>query len=108
MASRKPRHWNFEQWKDIHAYHHKFGDELTNDDKNDMKQFITDLVEKMKCKGCQIHAQRFIEKYNIDDICKDKQTFFKFFIDYHNDVNKECGKPLISYDEAEKLYCIIP
>jgi FAD-linked sulfhydryl oxidase len=71
-----------------------------------MKNFIIGIPVMIPCLKCQEHATSFIEKHKdyLDYICSKRDTLFKFFVDFHNQVNERQGKPLMSYEDAYKLY----
>ena len=71
-----------------------------------MKNVILGLPVLIPCKNCQNHATSHIEKHydQLDDICSSKDKLFKFFVDFHNYVNKRYNKPIMSYEDAYKLY----
>jgi len=71
-----------------------------------MKNIILALPILIPCKNCQEHATAYIEKnYNdLDRICSGRDPVFKFFVDFHNIVNIRYDKPVMSYDDAYKLY----
>lgn len=71
-----------------------------------MKNIILGLPVLIPCKNCQNHATSHIEKYydQLDDICSSRDKLFKFFVDFHNHVNKRYNKPVMSYEDAYKLY----
>lgn len=71
-----------------------------------MKAFILGMPVMIPCQSCQEHATSHIEKNynNLDKICSSRQSLFNFFVDFHNFVNKRYNKPIMSYDDANKLY----
>ena len=71
-----------------------------------MKEFITCIPFIIPCEKCKVHAKNHIDdnNTNLDDICSSREKLFKFFVDFHNIVNKRYNKKEISYDEAFKIY----
>ena len=71
-----------------------------------MKQIIIGLPVLIPCQNCSEHATAHIEKFydQLDQICSSRDSLFKFFVDFHNYVNKRYNKPLMSYEKAYKLY----
>jgi hypothetical protein len=71
-----------------------------------MKSFIIGLPIMIPCSNCQEHAHNFIEKNKdqLDDICSGRTKLFNFFVDFHNKVNERYNKPIVSYDDAYKMY----
>jgi Erv1 / Alr family len=71
-----------------------------------MKYCILGMPILIPCKKCQEHATAFIEQHRhlLNTICSGRENLFKFFVDFHNTVNKRLGKPIYSYEEAYILY----
>lgn len=71
-----------------------------------MKNFIIGIPIMLPCETCKEHAISYIEKNKdyLDYICSSRDNLFKFFVDFHNYVNQRQKKPLMSYEDAYKLY----
>lgn len=71
-----------------------------------MKNFILGIPVMLPCHTCKDHAISFIEyhKDQLDYICAGRDKLFKFFVDFHNQVNVRHKKPVMSYEDAYKLY----
>jgi hypothetical protein len=71
-----------------------------------MKGFILGIPVMIPCEICKEHATSHIENNynNLDKICSTRENLFNFFVDFHNFVNKRYKKPLMSYNDANKLY----
>jgi len=74
--------------------------------KERMKYFILGIPVMIPCAKCREDATAYIEKFkdSLDDICSSRLKLFEFFFTFHNVVNKKLNKPIISYEEAIKLY----
>lgn len=71
-----------------------------------IKAFIDGIPDMLvACAACSEHARYFIDsnKSRINSF-KSGSDVFNFYVDFHNYVNKRLNKPLMSYDEARKLY----
>jgi hypothetical protein len=70
-----------------------------------IRGFIDGIPEMQPCTVCSEHARAYIEK-NRNEI--DKMTtgdeVFKFFVDFHNYVNKRLNKRIVSVEEAKVMY----
>ena len=70
--------------------------------------YIKGLPMMIPCDACKNHANAYITQYeNTRDlwaVTADPQSMFRFFWEFHNHVNMETGKPVISLAEATKLY----
>jgi len=71
-----------------------------------MKHIIIGIPVLIPCGTCKEHAINYIEehKHHLMEICKTKKDLFKFFVDFHNYVNKRLGKREFTYEEAYNLY----
>ena len=71
-----------------------------------MKGFILGMPVMIPCSVCQDHATAHIEANwsRFDEIVSGRTKLFNFFVDFHNKVNKRYGKPIMSYEDAWKLY----
>lgn len=70
------------------------------------KGFIKSIPEMLPCKTCSVHARTFIDKNEKDMnmITSGRDRYFKFYVDFHNEVNKRNGKRVMSLEEARKMY----
>jgi hypothetical protein len=70
-----------------------------------LKGFIHGIPEMVPCVECSEHSRAFIEanKTRIDNL-KRGDDVFRFYFDFHNYVNVKLNKPVISYEQALKLY----
>lgn len=71
-----------------------------------MKGFILGIPIMLPCEKCKVHAYEFIESnaHMLNSICKSRRSLKNFFIDFHNFVNKNTGKPEMTYEEVDKIY----
>lgn len=72
-----------------------------------MKHIIIGIPVLIPCETCKEHATNYIEehKHKLMEICKTKKDLFKFFVDFHNFVNKRLGKKLLVMKKL--ITCII-
>ena len=104
--SADPKVWGAAFWFSIHNGCTKYPVKATPVISNRMKGFIMGLPYMIPCQNCMTHAQSHIENNydNLDEICSGRDNLFKFFVDFHNYVNKRYGKQEITYDNAYKKY----
>jgi len=105
-ATNNPLLWGPPFWYTLHngAYHYPEHAGPLHIER--MKNFILAIPVMLPCTTCKEHATAFIDTYRskLDNICSGKDPLFKFFVDFHNQVNKRYGKPELSYEEAYKIY----
>lgn len=101
-----PRVWGPAFWFTLHnsAAHYPY--EASPIVKERMKWRILALPYEIPCAGCRPHASAFVEqhKHKLDQIVSGRHRLGKFYVDFHNQVNKRHGKRQWTYDEAYKLY----
>lgn len=71
------------------------------------KGFIRSIPFILPCADCSSHAFGYIqdiENRGIDKVVSGRDELAKFFIDFHNFVNKRHGKKIYNYEEARKMY----
>ncbi len=93
-------------WFTYHNMAIHYPDEPTETQKNMMKGVIRGIPIMLPCKSCFMHASEYINSHisNLDLIVSNRNNLFKFFVDFHNMVNERKHKPIISYEEAIRLY----
>ena len=97
----RPDIWGPHAWIFLHSISLEYPDYPTDNDKNNMKNFINSLGNVLPCKKCitnfKLHAK------TLDDhVLSSKKNLIKWFIDVHNAVNKFNNKQELTYDNALK------
>ena len=77
---------------------------ISNQIKIHMKNWINALPLMIPCADCANHAVEYISRSDLDKAVVDRESLFKYFVDFHNHVNKKLGKRIISLDEAKSIY----
>lgn len=105
-GSNKPHVWGPPWWYTLHNGALHYPEHAGPLHIERMKNFIIGIPIMVPCLNCKEHATAFIEKHKskLDTICAGKDSLFKFFVDFHNQVNKRYNKPVLSYDEAYAVY----
>ena len=103
---RDPEVWGPIFWFSLHNGASKYSDNPSNHMKEKLKGFILGIPYMIPCKECSDHARDYIDKNkdNFDNILKNKDTFFKFTYDFHDNANKIIGNERISLEEAKNIY----
>ena len=101
-----PNVWGPTLWFALHNGSSTYPKSASKLTKERMKGYIEGRPYILPCKECQIHASDYIykNKDNLDFICSSRDNLFKFFVDFHNEVNKRNNKKVISHEEAKKIY----
>ena len=71
-----------------------------------MKSFIQGIPVMVPCEKCADHACAYIEKRkdDLDEVVKNNENLFVFFVEFHNFVNSRLGKSQMSLEDARKMY----
>ena len=106
IGTSDPKIWGPQLWFILHNGASKYPIAATPIYIQKMKDFIIGLPVILPCEKCKIHAIDYIEEYKdkLDDICSGREKLFKFFVDFHNSVNKRYNKPEMVYESVLKLY----
>jgi hypothetical protein len=101
-----PNVWGPALWFTLHNGSSKYPISAAPIVKDRMKAYILGIPLMLPCIACKIHAINHIEKNKdkLDDICSGRKKLFEFFVDFHNIVNKRYNKPIVSIEEAYKMY----
>lgn len=105
-ATNNPVLWGPAFWYTLHNGAFHYPEHASPLHAERMKNFIIGIPVMVPCATCKEHATAFIEKHRkkLTSICASKETLFNFFVDFHNQVNKRYGKPVLSYEEAYDIY----
>jgi hypothetical protein len=101
-----PRVWGPPFWFSLHVSSANYPIKASNLTRELMKNRIKALPIEIPCSACRPHAHAYVEsrKEELDDICSGRDSLFRFYVDFHNAVNKRYNKPIMSYDEARKMW----
>ena len=101
-----PEVWGPSFWLTLHNGSAKYPVKASPIWAERMKGFILGIPVMIPCEKCSDHATSYIEaNYDrLDEIVNGRDNLFKFFVDFHNQVNERYGKPIMSYEDAKKLY----
>ena len=69
-----------------------------------MKMFLNGVHVIIPCKKCKVHAKNYILKTDLDEVCKNKNNIFKFWVELHNQINILLKKPVMKVSDAWELY----
>lgn len=107
IKSNDPRVWGPHLWKYMHCSAANYPEKPTSDQIDQMITWLKTLTVTIPCKKCKDHYGQYINRHqtSLRDICASKDKLFNFIVDIHNQVNRRNNKPIVTYDEARRLYC---
>lgn len=92
-------------WFTLHNGAVSYPENPTKFVKDGMKQLIINLPLLIPCKSpCREHFYDYIVKSNLDDVIRNRENLFRFFVDIHNLVNSRYGKDVMSLEDAKTIY----
>jgi hypothetical protein len=101
-----PKLWGPHLWAYLHYSAMNYPENPSRKEIDEMINWLCSLPVTIPCDNCSKHYRGYIEKNknNLPVICSNKDTLFNFLVDIHNKVNERNGKPIMSYEDARKLY----
>jgi len=101
-----PKVWGPAFWFSLHVSAAHYPLEASPIVKERMKGRILAIHYEIPCATCRPHAVAYIEKNrdNLDKIVSGRHALGKFYVDFHNQVNKRYNKPEWTYEQAYKVY----
>jgi hypothetical protein len=101
-----PKVWGPSFWFTLHVSAAHYPENPSQIVRERMKHRILAIPYEVPCATCRPHASAFIESYRdkLDQIVSNKHELGKFYVDFHNKVNKRYGKPEWTYEQAYKVY----
>lgn len=101
-----PKVWGPAFWFSLHTSAAHYPLEASPIVKERMKARILAIPYEIPCRACMTHASAFIEanRDRLDEIVSNRHSLGKFYVDFHNKVNKRYNKPEWTYDQAYKKY----
>lgn len=106
LTSNNPEIFGPHLWFILHTMSINYPQNPTYEQKQMMRNLILSLPIMLPCLQCQKHCSEYIQTNinKIDYALSSNTELFKFFVDFHNNVNKRKNKPILSYEQAYKIY----
>jgi len=106
VSTSDPKIWGPAFWFSLHVSAAHYPEEPSQIVRERMKQRIMAIPYEVPCAICRPHASAFIESYRdkLDQVVSNKHELGKFYVDFHNKVNKRYNKPEWTYEQAYKVY----
>ena len=97
----KPEIWGPHSWKFLHYMTISYPECPSDEDKQNMSEFINAFQKIIPCYKCRTNFKKHIQEQPLNDsVLKSKKDFVYWMIDVHNSVNKLNNKPIMSYGDA--------
>ena len=93
--------WAIPTWDFFHSFAEKINPNFYIKQRTACIKIVTDLGRTLPCQQCQTHANAFLTSRRLK-AATTKQKFIQLLLDFHNDVNKRTGKPLLTLANLNK------
>jgi hypothetical protein len=96
--------WSDSIWKTFHYVALGLPQNPSPQDKLNYKNFYENLGKVLPCNDCATHYQKNFANIPIDEYLDNPDKLFEWTVKFHNYVNQFTKHPIISVDDAKKLY----
>ena len=93
--------WGPKFWRCLHLMAESFPLEPTEYDKIRYREWLSITLELLPCMECRKHANQYMQENPIN--FKTREEFAMYVYNFHNEVNRRLGKPIISMDEYKAI-----
>ncbi|CAI2358494.1 Erv1/Alr family protein [uncultured virus] len=104
--------WGRTYWDTIHITTLSYPDDPTIQELDAAASSISALRYTLPCYTCKQHTNNILDEMDFEGnkhvYLQSKTSFIDWGIDFHNEVNKQLGKPILSHDEGLKQVMMIP
>ena len=106
VSTANPSVWGPPFWFSLHISSLYYPEEASPIVRERMKNRILAIPYEIPCSLCRPHASSYIEKNRekLDEIVSGRDGLFKFYVDFHNEVNARYGKEKWTYEKAYNYY----
>lgn len=95
--------WGEPTWFLFHTLAEKIKESYFHEMKFELFSFIRRICNNLPCPDCAKHATQYMKTVNFDAITTKEQLKLMLF-NFHNEVNKRKGYPLLHYVELDGKY----
>lgn len=105
MYNINPKLWGNCMWSTLHYISFSYPDIPTNVDMENMRIFFTHIGNVLPCEICRHHFNINITKFPLtNDVLKSRYNLIYWLVHFHNEVNIQIGKPIMTIDDVIKKY----
>lgn len=98
-----PEVWGPKIWEALHYISMGYPDNPTEEQKTSYRTFIVLLKEVLPCQICANHfAENLKTNPLTDNDLRNRESFMKWMVDFHNTVNKMKNKPVVPFNKAKE------
>ena len=99
-----PKFWGPEAWIFLHSITMNYPKNPTEKDRQVYTTFFNALQNILPCEKCAYNYSRNLQEHPIEEALDNRDSMVQWLITIHNEVNKETGKELYTYDQVIEKY----
>lgn len=103
-----PLHWGPKAWFFLDSIAMAYPVQPTEEEKKSAKNMILSLSDLLPCETCRINYKEYlrdiVEGNYLDEVVKNRDNIFNFFMNVHNDVRVRNGSSTRSMEEIFSYY----
>ena len=101
-----PKIWGPHAWFTLHSISMALPNKVPKETQKDILDFMRSFGGLIPCNTCKVNYKRHLSKElpPLKDNVQTRELFAKWLIDLHNVVNREIGKPEMSYEAVVEKY----
>jgi len=96
----KPSLWGKHYWFVFHMNAINYPDTPTDEDKKYYIEFYNNYWKFLPCKKCSNNYLHHISQLPVEPNMNNADVLFKWTVDFHNIVNKQLDKPIMTLNDA--------
>lgn len=89
----KTKQWGTPMWNFLHTFVANINEVFFLKNRSDIFEIFHLIIDTIPCDYCKTHAQDYVKKHPFHRM-QSKIHCIKYFIDFHNDVNKRLNKSI--------------
>jgi len=94
--------WGPSMWNSIHSCCFAYPDNPSSEEKYQAYNFFNSLPSILPCRKCRTHCAENLEK--LPPNLRSRDSLSRWSVDFHNEINKMLGKPIVSYEAVAPKY----
>jgi hypothetical protein len=96
--------WGPSAWTFLHAVSFAFPDDPSPEHKEAALNLFSSLQLLLPCGDCCSHYCSSFQRKDLMEHLHSRETFSKWLVSFHNQVNKRLKKPEYSYEQAKSFF----
>lgn len=100
-----PNYWGPALWTALHTISFNYPEQPTPTERDQYRTFFQSLKHVLPCGKCRTHyAEGLDTLLPLEPALRNRDTFSRWLVEFHNSVNQRLGKTLVSYDSVKEKY----